>query len=75
MDKSSGPDRMSLYFNIKLSVLSGPLCYVDNGRFLMIWSGLSVLRLERGGDHVIWASCTKTSISRLINKISRHMIH
>ena len=33
------------------------------------------LRLERGGEHVIWPSCTKTAISRLIHKISRHMIH
>ena len=36
---------------------------------------VKVIRLERGGEHVIWATCTKTSISRLINKISRHMIH
>ena len=33
------------------------------------------LRLERGGELVIGASCTKTDISRLIYKISRHMIH
>ena len=33
------------------------------------------LRLERGGGHVIWASCTKTVISWLIFKISKHMIH
>ena len=33
------------------------------------------LRLERGGEHVIWASCTKMVISRLINKISKHIIH
>ena len=33
------------------------------------------LRLERGGELVIGASCTKMDISRLIYKISRHMIH
>ena len=33
------------------------------------------LRLERGGEHVIWSSLTKTVIFRLIYKISRHMIH
>ena len=32
VDKSPGPGRMTLYFNIKLSVLSGPLSYVDNGQ-------------------------------------------
>ena len=31
VDKSSGPGRMSLYFNIILSLLSGPLSYVENG--------------------------------------------
>ena len=33
------------------------------------------LRLERGGELVIGASCTIMVISRLIYKISRHMIH
>ena len=35
VDKSFGPGRMSLYFNMKLSVLSGPLSYVDNGHFFL----------------------------------------
>ena len=33
------------------------------------------LMLERGGEHVIGTSSTKMIISRLIYKISRHMIH
>ena len=33
VDKTSGTGRMSLYFNIKLSVLSGPLSYVDSRHF------------------------------------------
>ena len=32
VDKSSGPGRTCLYFNIIISVLSGPLSYVDNGQ-------------------------------------------
>ena len=47
------------------------ICLVGMG----ISSQFFVLRLERGGEHVIWASCTKTVISRLIYKISRHMTH
>ena len=36
---------------------------------------LQHLRLERGGEHMVLASCTKTTISLQIYKISRHMIH
>ena len=36
---------------------------------------LSQLRLERGGEHAIWACRTKMVISFLIKEISRHMIH
>ena len=35
----------------------------------------TLLRLERGGEHVIRASRTKTIISQRIYKISIHMIH
>ena len=35
VDKSSGPGRTCLYFNIILSVLSGPLSYVDNGQIFV----------------------------------------
>ena len=33
VDKSPGPGKTPLYFNIMLSVLSGPLSYVDNRHF------------------------------------------
>ena len=36
-------------------------------------SNSDVLRLEIGGEHLILSSRTKTVISRLIYKISRHM--
>ena len=38
--------------------------------FLKDLQYLLVLRLERGGEHVILASCTKTIISLLIYKMS-----
>ena len=38
-------------------------------------SSSTELKLERGGEHVIWASCTKTVIFQLIYKISIHMMH
>ena len=35
-----------------------------------VMSQAGVLRLERGGEHVVLACCTKTNISLLIYKVS-----
>ena len=43
--------------------------------YFFVQNPVVILKVREGRRHVIWASCTKTVISRLIHKISKHMIY